>query len=373
MKNMLRGLAAATAFAVAGSTATMPAHAQTFTYGSPVPEQALFNREGVVPFLNALDEATEGRVNFRSLFGGTIVQMPTVLSAVRDGVVDSGFVVLVFYGSELPYASLMASTTAFGTDPIASMGALNEAFFVGCPQCLDDMKEQGQIPLFLNSTTPVRMQCTSEIAGSGDLEGLRVSVIAPPEARWAEALGMSPVRTSISDLLVSLQLGKADCALVPISWAQSYGLIDVVDGVIDMPQGIPGGAVPVSLSLSAWERISEDDRAAIIETAAQWVLPYVERAYIEADNGVRPALEEAAAFVAPDAAMQAKWTDYQAAEIDALAALAAERGIEDPEAFAQNVAEIYRKWHEEHLPVIQDNPDAMAQILMETVYSKTDF
>lgn len=373
MKRLLKRIAAAATIAAAGCVATMPTGAETFTYGSPVPEQALFNREGVVPFLNALEEATDGRVRFRGLFGGTIVKMPTVLSAVRDGVVDSGFVVLVFYGSDLPYASLMASTTAFGTDPVASMGALNEAFFVGCPQCLDDMKAQGQIPLFLNSTTSVRMQCTSAIAGSADLEGLRVSVIAPPEARWAETLGMSPVRTSISDLLVSLQLGKADCALVPISWAQSYGLIDVVESVVDMPQGIPGGAVPVSLSLSAWERISDEDRAAILETAAQWVLPYVERAYIDADNGVRPALEAAATFVVGDDTMQTKWIDYQASEIDALAALAAKRGIEDPEAFAQNIAEIYRKWHEEHLPVIRDDPAAMAQILTDTVYSKADF
>lgn len=373
MTHLLKRLSVASAVTAAGFVAAIPAQAETFTYGSPVPEQALFNREGVVPFLGALEEATEGRVSFRGLFGGTIVKMPTVLSAVRDGVVDSGFVVLVFYGSDLPYASLMASTTAFGTDPIASMGALNEAFFVGCPQCLDDIKQQGQIPLFLNSTTPVRLQCTSEVSGSDDLEGLRVSVIAPPEARWAETLGMSPVRTSISDLLVSLQLGKADCALVPISWARSYGLIDVVNGVIDMPQGIPGGAIPVSMSLSAWDRISEQDRAAIIETSAQWILPYVERAYIEADNGVRPALEEAANFVPADAAMEAKWTDYQASEIDALAALAGERGIEDPQAFAQNIADIYRKWHEEYLPVIRDNPEAMAQILMDTVYSKVDF
>ncbi|MEM6460704.1 MAG: hypothetical protein AAF724_02185 [Pseudomonadota bacterium] len=373
MTLMLKKLAAALALAVGGWAVTMPSQAETFTYGSPVPEQALFNREGVVPFLGALEDATDGRVSFRGLFGGTVVQMPTVLGSVRDSVVDSGFVVLVFYGSDLPLASLMASTTAFGTDPVASMGALNEAFFVGCPQCLEDMKQQGQIPLFLNSTTPVRLQCTSEIGGSEDLEGLRVSVIAPPEARWAETLGMSPVRTSISDLLVSLQLGKADCALVPISWARSYGLIDVVKGVVDMPQGIPGGAIPVSLSLSAWDKISEEDRAAIIETAAQWVLPYVERAYINADNGVRPALEEVAAFVPADAAMQSKWTDYQAKEIDALAALAAERGIENPQAFAENIADIYRKWHEEHLPVIRENPDAMGQILMETVYSKVDF
>jgi TRAP-type C4-dicarboxylate transport system substrate-binding protein len=347
--------------------------AETLTYGSPVPEQALFNREGVIPFLNSISEATDGRVEFRGLFGGTIVKMPTVLSSVRDGVVNSGFVVFVFYGAELPIASLMASTTAFGTDPVASMGALNEAFYVACPECLKDMKKNGQIPLFINSTTPIRMQCTSEVTSPADLEGKRVSVIGPPEARWAEALGMSPVRTKISDLLVSLQLGKADCALVPVSWAKTYGLLDVVKGVVDMPQGIPGGAVPVSLSLAAWEKISAEDKQAIVKTIAGSVLPYVQNAYVNADNGVRPELEKVAHFVQPDDEMKKKWNAYQKAEIEEFAKLSAERGVEDAEAFAENVAAIYRKWHEVHLPKIIENPDMMEEILMETVFSKVDF
>ncbi|MEM6463830.1 MAG: hypothetical protein AAF724_18135 [Pseudomonadota bacterium] len=349
------------------------AHAETLTYGSPVSEQALFNRVGVIPLLDTLEEATEGRVEFRGLFGGTVVKMQTSLSAVRDGVVDSAFHVLSFYGSDLPFASIIPSTSAFGSDPIASMGAINEAFFVGCPQCVEDMKRWGQMPLMINTTTAVRLQCTREINASGDLDGLRVSVVTPPQARWVETLGMLPVRTSISDLLVSMQLGKTDCALVPISWAQSYGLIDLVKGVVDMPQGIPGGGVPIAISLAAWEKLSEEDRAGMIDAAAASVLPYVQTAYIDADADVRPKLEEVASFYAGDDAMRETWAEYQLKEIDELAELARERGIEDPEGFAQNIAEIYRKWHEEHLPVIMDNPEAMKTILLETVYSKVEF
>ncbi|AFK56261.1 hypothetical protein [Tistrella mobilis] len=369
LTTLRRGLAAAAICLAA--TAGTAAEAATLTYGSPVPEQALFNREGVVPFLKGIETVTEGRVTFRGLFGGTVVKMPTVLSSIRDGVVNAGFVVLAFYPSDLPHASVMSELTGFGVDPVAAMGAINEAFFQGCPDCLDEMRREGQIPLFLNATAPMAMQCTSPVAGKADLQGRRVSVIGSPEARWAEALGMIPVTTSITDLLISLQTAKTDCALVPLSWAQSYGLTDVVRGVIDMPQGIVGGAVPVSVSLDAWCRIGEADRKAILAHAAASALPYVQKAYIDADAMVRPKLEAVATFSGGDAAMQAAWPAYQAGEIKALAARAAARGIAEPDAFAERIAGIYRKWHEDYLPKIKADPAEMTRLLTETVFPES--
>lgn len=331
----LRGTALRLAFvgAVTGSPFMAPLAAETLTYGSPVSEQALFNREGVIPFLKRIESETDGRVKFRGLFGGTVVQINSTLAAIEDGVVDSGFLILGFYASDLPAASVMSELTGLGTDPVASMGALNEVFFSACPDCLDDMKASGQIPLFLNTTSPTVMQCTSVVSGASDLTGKRVSVVGNAEARWANALGMSPVRTSIGDLLISLETGKTDCALVPLSWAKSYGLADVVKGVIDMPQGISAGAVPVSISLDAWNEISEDDRAAILSVAADTAYPYVMDAYVGADAAVRTDLEAVASFASGDAAMAEAWTGYQEGEVANLEKLASERGFSRPCGF----------------------------------------
>ena len=71
-----------------------------------------------------------------------------------------------------------------------------------------------------------------------------------------------------------------------------------------MPQGIVGGAVPVSVSVEAWCRIGEADRKAILAHAAASALPYVQKAYIDADAMVRPKLEAVAGFSAGDAAMR---------------------------------------------------------------------
>ena len=69
--------------------------------------------------------------------------------------------------------------------------------------------------------------------------------------------------------------------------------------------------------------------------------------------------------------MRDAWPAYQAGEIKALAARAAERGIADPEAFAARIALIYRKWHEDYLPKIQADPAEMTRLLTETVFPES--
>lgn len=62
------------------------------------------------------------------ILGGQLVSIPGALEAIADGVVDSGFLI-----THLPAAALMSELTGLGTDPFATMGALNEAYFVDQP------------------------------------------------------------------------------------------------------------------------------------------------------------------------------------------------------------------------------------------------
>ncbi|GGB36448.1 hypothetical protein GCM10011505_17410 [Tistrella bauzanensis] len=70
--------------------------------------------------------------------------------------------------------------------------------------------------------------------------------------------------------------------------------------------------------------------------------------------------------------MQALWPDYQQREVAALAARAAERGMPDPQGFAERVAGIYHKWHHDYLPRIKADPAEMTRLLAETVFRDAD-
>ena len=366
-------LAALTLAALTLTAGATIAYGRPLTYGSGVPERSGANRFGVLPMIERIETATEGRVTFTTLLGGQLVSIPGALQGIADRVVDSGFFITQFHPAELPAASLMSQVTGLGTDPFATIGALNEAFFVTCEACRNDMREMGIVPLLLQSATPLTMQCTRPAKTLADLQGRRVSTIGAAEMRWAEAIGMVPVRTSISDILTGLQLGQTDCTLVGTSWIRSYGLEDTIVSVIELPQGIIAGAVPMAFNADAWEAISEADRQAMVDLMPRMLWDYVADAYVAPDAAVRDELSDRIAFVPGDAEMAAAWETFQAGETAALTALLKARGVENADALVAEIVEVFRIWHEDLLPQFKGDPEAFARIAKERIFAKHDF
>ena len=357
---------------VAFSAAT-PAMSETFTFGSGVPERSSANSKGVFPALDQITEATDGRVSFNPIVGGQLVSLPNTLQGIRDGIVDSGYFITQFHAADLPYSSLMAELSGLGTDPYATMGALNEIFFVTCEKCREEFRETGMVPVLVQSASPLTMQCTMPVESAADLEGKKISVIGTPESRWADKLGMTPVRTRITDILPALQLGQTDCTLIGTAWIRSYGLEDTVKGVIEMPQGIITGAVPLVFGKGTWDKISADDRQAIVSLMPGIAWDYVNDAYVDMDAMVRDTLKDKVAFVPGDDAMKALWQDYQAEEVAALKDLAESRGLENGDALIDQMVEVMRAWHEDHLPAFQGDKDKYVALINDRVFSKYDF
>ncbi len=370
---MFRWNARATAlgsFFLGSALLTSAAAAQTLTYGSGAPERANFHTHGVKPMMQAIGKATDGRVQFRGLYGGTVVKLDTTLQGVRDGIVDSGYLILSFHPSELPQAGMLAEMNALSTDPFAAAGAANEILYKHCESCRRDFEKQGQQAVFAWATSPMAMVCTGAVKSSADLVNKRVSVIGSGESRWATALGMSPTRTAISDLASSLQLGRSDCAIVPINWIRSYGLVDIAKSVITLPQGIGAGAIPLTISNKAWSGLSDADKAAIRNTVADNLHGWIKGAYLSADDEVRAQTKAKISYIDQDEAMAKAWTAHQAKEIDALIELAKRRNIPDAERFVKDAAAVFRKWHEVHLPVFKNDPKAYAEILKREVFGQ---
>ena len=345
-------------------------HAEQFTYGVGAPDRAVFVSQGIIPMLEAIEEATENRVTFEGFYGTVVQGAGTTLPALKSGAVDSGFVLLSPHTSALPYASLISEFAGVGSHPLAVMGAANEAFMLECPECLEDFRREGQEPTFIIASSPMVMACAKEVATADDLDGLRVAVVSAPERRWAGRLGMAATSTKITDLATTMELGRADCATIPMTWIRSYGLGDTVKSVIEMPQGIASAGVPLTFTSQAWDKISAADREALFRALAFDMRRYVEKSYLEPDIAVREEHKDRIKMEPGDGALQQAWAAHSAAEIDELIAIADRRGLENGEELVRRFAAIFDKWHTEHLPKFKDNPQAFDEIVWQQVFSK---
>ncbi|MFD0388382.1 hypothetical protein ACFQ4K_11980 [Tistrella bauzanensis] len=304
---------------------------------------------------------------------GQLVSIPNAFDGIRDGVVDSGFFITQFSANQLPYSSLISEMTGLGGDPYATMGAINEILFVGCQNCRDEMRVAGIVPLLMQSASPLATMCTRPVASAADLAGLRASTIGSPEARWARALGMTPMRTSIVDILPALQLGQSDCTIIGTSWIRSYGLEDTVKGVIDMPQGIIAGAAPITFNRDSWARIAKEDQARIIGLMPAAVWDYVTNAYLLPDAEVKAALSARIPFAPGDDEMHRRWAGFQEGEVAALKALARDRKLADGDAVVDRMVATFRIWHERLLPAFKGDRAKFEAVLNERVFSKYPF
>ena len=346
-----------------------PIAAQTFTYGSGVPERSSANSKGVFPLLDKIGVATQGRVTFNRMVGGAVVQIPTGFQGVRDGIVDSGFTILQAHPADLPTASLLAELGGLGTDPFATFGAINEFMFVHCPGCLADFRKHGIVPLLVQSASPLTMVCTKPATTAAELKGLRAVALGAPELRWAARLAMTPARTSFAEVLQQLQLGNADCFVAPISWIKSYGLQDVVKSVIEMPQGVISGALPLFFSQRAWARIAEADRRAILRLMPLANYHYLKDAYIDFDTDAKKEYQARIRFAPGDRAIVDAFAQYQAAETAALTDLLERRKLPNARATVEEAFKVIRRWHVEHAPNIR-TPEGFADVMWREVYSK---
>lgn len=361
------------AVGLAAAIAAAPAGAETFRYGSFVPERSSANQKGVFPLEKKIAEATAGRVKFTNLVGGTVLTPRNTLSGIRDKVVDAGFMVSQFHTSELPYASLLAEFTGFGTETFATLGALNEAFFIACPKCREDFAKQNLAPLFAQSATPLNMVCRKDVSTMAELKGLRLSAIGATELRWGALLGMTPRRQNFRQFVQAMQLGQTDCFMGPPAWIVSYGLGDVAKSVITMPQGVIAGAYPIIFNKEVLAKISAADRKTLASNMSGWLYDYVKGAYVDGDAAARKALAGKVKFSPGSKAMHAKWVGFRDSEIAALVKLAESRDLENPKQLVETIVAVFTKWHVEYLPDFKGDRARFVKVLNERVFSKVSY
>jgi TRAP-type C4-dicarboxylate transport system substrate-binding protein len=205
------------------------------------------------------------------------------------------------------------------------------------------------------------------------LKGLRLSATGTPEMRWGDLLGMTPRRQTFAEFVQALQLGQSDCVAAPLAWIKSYGLVDVIKSVIEMPQGVITGAVPFLFNADAWGRISDRDKKVIARMLPGIVYDYIYQAYEEEDIAVRREVAEKMSFHPGDPLLQKRWAEYQGKEVSALIELAERRKLPEAKATATAMAEVFKKWHTVHLPKFKGNREAFVQLLEVEVFSKVTY
>lgn len=255
---------------VFGSTAPL-ARDLTFSLGHP---PGSFFAQGAEVFAKVVEKESGGLVRAK-VFPMSLLTMAETSAGVRDGLADIGAVMVTYHPAEFPHTNFILDSsllieTSQREAPVgaAYAAAVTEFIYTKCPECIQEFQRQNQVFLGGAGSSRYTLNCRKPLTSLADLKGARLRVGGASWARWAEAVGASPVSMAGDEMLQALSQGLIDCVALSIPDIKNFGLLSAVKHVT---QDVPGGVYVASfanVNRDAWLAFNPQEKETILKGVA---------------------------------------------------------------------------------------------------------
>ena len=145
--------------------------------------------------------------------------------------------------------------------------------------------------LHLVTTSPGKLLTKKPVLNLEDLTGLRIRAGGSTDAEVLESLGAVPVFQAIPDVYPSLEKGVLDGALLGWSTLTSFGLIEVITDVTDIPS-IWQNVGYLVMNLDSWNSLPPDIQNEIDKVSGLTQAQYAAKRSDDADVSAKLAAQE---------------------------------------------------------------------------------
>jgi len=343
--------------------------ARQMIYANYQPPSNAANQFGYGPYFEAVTKDTNNELTFDLVTGGALLGAKAMLPGLRDGIADGGFVVSIYTPSDLPRDSMLTEMALVGENPAVMAAAVAETVLLDCPDCRAEWEKAGIAYVAPYATLPYYLMCKGDLQSSADIQGKKVRAVGA-WGKWVNELGGVPVNLPSSEVYQAIERGQADCALGSAAWLKQFSLIDLVDTIVDVPMGTFHGAGYVAYSKKTWDKLSADQKTALMVNAPIAMSGEILRGYLPEDVEAKEmAREKGVKFLAPDEVLLEKMAAYKAKEASQVAGIAEGRGVENASDIIATFLENKAKWDGLSAEFGED-PKKYEEVLYREIYSK---
>lgn len=360
----------------------LPAQAQSqarsISYATGYPPNTI-GSDAAMKYAAALEKLSDGDLEAK-VYSMSLLSFSEAAPGIRDGMADSGLVLFSYFPAEFPNTNLVSELTMLleldDVEPskagLAYVGAMSEYIFQHCPECVQEFAAQNQVFTGASASAPYMLLCNDEVVSKADIQGKRLRSAGPQWARWAEAVGASPVTISVSDSYEALNQGVLDCSISSSVDLDIFKLSEVVEHVTtDVPGGVYGGTGVNNVNRDVWQSLSEAQRKTLLHASAvlgaeiSW--DYQAGATKELEN----APDEGIAVHEADASLDDATQAFIKKDAQTIADNYARRhGIERSGEMVETFRGILSKWVGRVADV--ESADDLADLYWDEIYSKVD-
>ncbi|WP_306152011.1 TRAP transporter substrate-binding protein DctP [Roseovarius sp. MMSF_3281] len=293
-------------------------------------------------WLPEIEKRTDGEINIRPFFGGTLLGSKEVLGGVGDNIAQLGFVFPGHYPNRMVAHSVFAM---FPTGPAAfedQAWMYNQAY-EQIPALKNELAKAGVVPLMITAGLPGAFFGNNELNGLDDIQGDNWRAGGKWLLRYLEAAGANPVSVPWGDVYVALQTGTIDGVFANYDGMHLMKFDEVASNIMISKRLWYATPFVHFINKDIYDSMSEETRQQLHD-ASRYAEQQFAGVYEEAFNTVRSEQEEAGySIVELSDEDIAKWSDP-----DKLTALQ-EAWVEDAKAVGlENADEVMAKMRDLH-------------------------
>lgn len=355
-------IAVAIAFAALSSAAV---EARELSYANHLSPGHPVNKAMDIYF-SKITEETGGELTFKTFYGGALGGGNALISILRDGLTDTGFVNPVYDPTTVPLEAALSELMY--PDPLVLVGAMNEMVMLRCPKCRTELKAINAIPMMSFATPSFHLICKKPLKSADDAAGTKVRAVGALSLLVTQ-FKMVPVNLKSDETYEGLQRGQIDCAIAPLDWLVINHLGEVATDVIDTPLGSIGGLLHDAINTNVWAKLDANERKVIVGHVAS-ALADMTFGYMQASEKSIKATESAGKVVVYPMSddLAATMKAFQKSEVERIVAKAEKNGISDAADIFKVYTGLLEKW-EKIIADVGNDKAKFAKALQDNIYS----
>ena len=353
--------------------AAQPAPAQELIYGSWTPAREYQNAKVMPGMFKAIEEKTGGKIKWKLIPGGQLVDGKTTFTGVKDGLVQAGLAIPQYVPNTVPALFMLYSTIVLGhNDVVAATGAVLETLYFNCPDCLEDIKKLNAVSLGGWTSSAYLLACTTPVKSLADLKGKRVRA-AGGNADMLKMAGAVPVGATLVEAVSLLQRGGLDCQHGIADWLRTFGYADFAKHVVDMPLGLSGPALGFFMNRDAWNKLTPEQKKIHLDEAVKLSAEMAIGNFLVAnEEGLQAVIKDKGVqMIKPDADLASMATEYQKVQKARNVETGKSFGLKDPGAIIDAYEKNIEKWRKLS-PAIGRDVNKFTEALNREIFSKVD-
>ncbi|MCC5986537.1 MAG: TRAP transporter substrate-binding protein [Pararhodobacter sp.] len=221
------------------------------------------NTEIFPTWIEWIEEATEGRVTGVVEFD--LASPPAQIDLITDGGADASWIFHGYNPGRFVTTQLIELPGLEG-DAAASSVAHQRAYEAYLHEAGE---HEGVVVAAMMTHGPGQLFLRHEVDGLAGLSGQKIRIGGGVSARVADALDMVGVALPAPEVYEAVGSGVADGVMMPIDTNMTLRLYEVAPHTYSMPGGFYRGSFALVLSEHFLDRLSPEDREAVLSTTGE--------------------------------------------------------------------------------------------------------